>query len=38
MRVAGRDGLLMRLAGHIAELDLNPIIVNERGLMAVTRA
>ncbi len=35
MRVAGRDGLLMRLAGHIAELDLNPIIVNERGLMAV---
>jgi acyl-CoA synthetase (NDP forming) len=35
MKVAGRDGLLMRLADRVAELDINPIIVNEHGLMAV---
>jgi acyl-CoA synthetase (NDP forming) len=35
MKVAGRDGLLMRLADCVAELDINPIIVNENGLMAV---
>jgi acyl-CoA synthetase (NDP forming) len=35
VKVGGRDGLLMRLASDIAELDINPIILGERGLVAV---
>jgi acyl-CoA synthetase (NDP forming) len=35
MKVGGRDGLLMRLQSDIAELDINPIVVSERGLVAV---
>ena len=35
LRVGGTDGLLMRLQDEIAEADLNPVIVSERGAMAV---
>jgi acyl-CoA synthetase (NDP forming) len=35
IRVGGRDGLLMQLQSDIAELDINPIILGERGLVAV---
>jgi acyl-CoA synthetase (NDP forming) len=35
IKVGGRDGLLMRLQSDIAELDINPIVVGERGLTAV---
>jgi acyl-CoA synthetase (NDP forming) len=35
LKIGGRDGLLMRLASDIAELDINPIVVGERGLVAV---
>lgn len=31
LKIGGDDGLLMRLGDHIAELDLNPVIVSERG-------
>jgi acyl-CoA synthetase (NDP forming) len=35
MKVGGPDGLLMRHRADIAELDINPIVVSERGLVAV---
>ena len=35
LRIGGPDGLLMRLQHEIAEADLNPVIVSERGAMAV---
>jgi acyl-CoA synthetase (NDP forming) len=35
VRVGGVDGLVMALGGRIAELDLNPVIVGERGAVAV---
>jgi acyl-CoA synthetase (NDP forming) len=35
LAVAGSDGLLMSLGDEIAELDLNPVIVGERGAMGV---
>ena len=35
LKIGGADGLLMRLDGDIAELDLNPVIVGERGAMVV---
>ncbi len=35
VKIGGRDGLLMRLQSDIAELDINPIVVSERGLIAV---
>ena len=34
LKVGGRDGLMMQL-GAVAELDINPVIVGEQGLMAV---
>ena len=35
VKIGGRDGLLMRFQSDIAELDINPMVVNERGLIAV---
>jgi acyl-CoA synthetase (NDP forming) len=35
VKIGGRDGLLMRLQSDIAELDINPIVVGECGLVAV---
>jgi acyl-CoA synthetase (NDP forming) len=35
VRVGGHDGLLMRLQSDVAELDINPVILGERGLVAV---
>ena len=35
MKIGGPDGLLVRLQSDIAELDINPIMVGERGLTAV---
>lgn len=35
LRVGGADGLLMRHAADIAELDLNPVIVSAKGAVAV---
>lgn len=35
LQVGGRDGLMMALADHVAELDVNPLIVNVRGAIAV---
>lgn len=35
LRVGGADGVLMRHAGEIAELDLNPVIVSPSGAVAV---
>jgi len=35
LAIGGDDGLLMALDGEIAELDLNPVIVHERGAMVV---
>ncbi|RPI43107.1 MAG: acetyl-CoA synthetase [Betaproteobacteria bacterium] len=35
MRIAGADGLLTRLGDDIAEADINPLIVSERGAVAV---
>jgi acyl-CoA synthetase (NDP forming) len=35
MKVGGTDGLLMRLRDEVAELDINPLIVAERGATAV---
>ena len=34
-RIGGADGLLMQHAGEVAELDVNPIIANADGVMAV---
>ena len=34
LRVGGRDGLLVRHADRIAELDVNPLIVSEHGAIA----
>jgi acyl-CoA synthetase (NDP forming) len=31
LKIGGEDGLLMRLGDEIAELDINPVIVHERG-------
>lgn len=31
LKIGGEDGVLMTLRGDIAELDLNPVIVDERG-------
>ncbi|WP_199533261.1 acetate--CoA ligase family protein [Rhodovulum sp. 12E13] len=35
LRIGGEDGLMMREGAAIAELDINPLIVGERGAMAV---
>jgi len=35
VKVGGSDGLLMRHAGEIAELDINPLIVSATGAVAV---
>lgn len=35
MRVGGEDGVLMQGVDHIAELDLNPVLVSEHGATAV---
>jgi len=35
LKVGGKGGLLMARRGEIAELDLNPVIVGERGAMVV---
>jgi len=35
LRVGGQDGLLMRLAAHIRELDINPLIASPEGVVAV---
>ncbi|MDF2997771.1 MAG: CoA-binding protein [Xanthobacteraceae bacterium] len=35
LRVGGADGLLMRHAADVAELDLNPVIVSAKGAVAV---
>ncbi len=35
LKVGGADGLLLRLQDEIAEADLNPVIVSERGAVAV---
>jgi acyl-CoA synthetase (NDP forming) len=35
VKIGGRDGLLMRLQSDIAEVDINPIVVGEHGLIAV---
>lgn len=35
LAVGGEDGLLMRLVDEVAEIDLNPIIVSEKGVVAV---
>lgn len=35
LKIGGRDGLLMTLAGEIAEADLNPVIVSASGAVAV---
>jgi len=35
LKIGGADGVLMKLGGEIAELDLNPVIVGERGAMVV---
>src|SRR3546814_17795340 len=34
LRIGGADGLLMSLAGEIAEADINPVIVAESGAVA----
>jgi acyl-CoA synthetase (NDP forming) len=34
LKVGGADGLIMRTAGSVAEIDLNPIIVSRRGAVA----
>jgi acetyl-CoA synthetase (ADP-forming) len=34
LKVGGSDGLLLRLRGEIAELDVNPLIVSDRGAVA----
>jgi acyl-CoA synthetase (NDP forming) len=34
VRIGGENGLLMSLADEIAEADLNPVIVNENGVVA----
>src|SRR3546814_5396441 len=34
LRIGGADGLLMNLAGEIAEVDINPVIVAESGAVA----
>ncbi len=34
LRIGGENGLLMSLADEIAEADLNPVIVNENGVVA----
>ena len=35
LRLGGEDGLLARLGDDVAELDVNPVIVGERGAVAV---
>ncbi|MEO6929064.1 MAG: acetate--CoA ligase family protein, partial [Casimicrobiaceae bacterium] len=35
VKIGGADGVLMTLDGEIAELDLNPVIVNDDGAVAV---
>jgi hypothetical protein len=35
LRVGGADGLLATLGEEIAEADINPLIVSERGAVAV---
>lgn len=35
LALGGKDGLLMRIAGEIAEADLNPVIVSPEGAIAV---
>jgi acyl-CoA synthetase (NDP forming) len=35
LKIGGDDGVLMKLDGEIAELDLNPVIVGERGATVV---
>lgn len=35
LQVGGADGLLMRLQDEVEELDINPLIVSERGAVAV---
>lgn len=34
LKVGGADGILMRMADRIAELDINPLIVGKRGAVA----
>jgi succinyl-CoA synthetase beta subunit len=34
LRIGGSDGLLFRLGSEIAELDINPLIVSDRGAVA----
>ncbi len=35
LKIGGADGVLMKLGGEIEELDLNPVIVGERGATVV---
>ncbi|WP_420730049.1 acetate--CoA ligase family protein [Hwanghaeella sp. 1Z406] len=35
LQVGGADGLLVQLQGEIAELDINPLIVSQKGAVAV---
>ena len=35
LKMGGQDGLLMTHADHIAEADINPVIVSEHGAVAV---
>jgi acyl-CoA synthetase (NDP forming) len=34
LKIGGADGLMLKSAGEIAEIDLNPVIVSQKGAMA----